>query len=383
MKGIYFEIDSLAFGIACAFLLALFFVWKWRNQNNLPNPQLYFSDLTTLKDPHNSSPSWRVRFAALPQWLNRSALALFLLAFIDPHLQIAKSNQTPSDQHISSEGIAIYLVLDQSGSMKKKTTGIIDGKTVTLSKIDLLKEKTEQFIKGDPQSGQKGRPNDLIGLVTFARSAKILSPLTLDHAYILKQLAKLNVVQDRNQDGTGIGYAIFKTANLISATRYYSSELSKAGNVDYDIKSAVMIVVTDGLQDPNPLDKGNRLRNIGLKEAAEYAKEKNIRVYIINIEPRFETAEFAPHRRLMQQVAELTGGKFYLKSSNNLPEIYAEIDALEKSTLPDTGDKQDIPKDKQPYLYRRVSFYPYLIALGMLLLLLSVALDTTLLKRVP
>lgn len=382
MQGVYFEIDILALGIVCAFLLALFFAWKWRNQNNATKPQLYFSDLATLKNL-NSSSNWRTRLASLPHWLNRSALTLFLLAFIDPHLQIAKSNQTPSDQHVSSEGIAIYLVLDQSGSMKEKVTGIIDGKTVVLPKIELLKEKTEQFIKGDPLSGQKGRPNDLIGLITFARSAKVLSPLTLDHAYILKQLEKLNVVQDRNQDGTGIGYAIFKTANLITATRYYSSELSKAGNVDYNIKSAVMIVVTDGLQDPNPLDQGNRLRNISLKEAAEYAKEKNIRVYIINIEPRFETQEFAPHRRLMQQVAELTGGKFYLKNSTNLPEIYAEIDALEKSTLPDTGDKQDIPKDKQPYLYRRISFYPYLIALGMLLLLLSVVLDTTLLRRVP
>ena len=383
MNGIYFEIDTLACGITCAVLLALFFAWRWRKQSTPPAPQLYFSDLTTLDEPQNTSSSWRVRFASLPQWLNRSALALFLLAFIDPHLQIAKSNQIPSDQHISSEGIAIYLVLDQSGSMKEKVTGIIDGKKVILPKIELLKEKTEEFIKGDPLSGQKGRPNDLIGLISFARSAKILSPLTLDHAYILKQLSKLNVVQDRNQDGTGIGYAIFKTANLIAATRYYSAELSKAGNVDYDIKSAVMIVVTDGLQDPNPLDKGNRLRNIGLKEAAEYAKEKNIRVYIINIEPMFETEEFAPHRRLMKQVAELTGGKFYLKNSTNLAEIYAEIDALEKSTLPDTGDKQDIPKDKQPSLYRRVSFYPYLIALGMLLLLLSVVLDTTLFKRIP
>lgn len=375
---IFFEIDSIAFGIALAFMLALFFAWKWQRTSR--DPQLFFSDLADL---NRVPPNWRVRFAALPRRFELSALALFLLAFIDPHLQIAKSNQFPSDQHISSEGVAIYLVLDQSGSMKDKTTALIDGKTVILSKIDLLKEKTAQFIKGNPQLEQKGRPNDLIGLIAFARSAKVISPLTLDHAYILKQLAKLNVVQDRNQDGTGIGYAIFKTANLIAATRFYSQELSKAGNVDYNIKSAVMIVVTDGLQDPNPLDKGNRLRHIGLKEAAEYAKEKNIRVYIINIEPRFETEEFAPHRRLMQQVAELTGGKFYLKSSDNLPQIYAEIDALEKSTLPDTGDKQEIPKDKQPSLYRRVSFYPYLIALGMILLFMSIAMDATLFKRVP
>lgn len=378
MAGIFFEIDWIAFGIALAFLIALFFVWKWSRA--YPDPQLYFSDLTNLK---LTPPGWRVQYAALPRWLEQSALALFLLAFTDPHLQIAKSTQLPSNQQISSEGIAIYLVLDQSGSMKDKISGVIDGKTVTMPKIDLLKEKTVEFIRGNPQTGLPGRPNDLIGLVSFARSAKVLSPLTLDHDYLLKQLAALNVVQDRNQDGTGIGYAIFKTANLIAATRYYSQELTKGGSVDYDIKSAIMILVTDGLQDPNPLDQGNRLRTLGLQEAAEYAKEKNVRIYIINIDPMFETKEFEPHRRLMQRITELTGGKFYLKSSKNLPQIYEEINKLEKSTLPDTGDKQESHKDKQPNLYRRVSFYPYLIGLGMILLLLSIALDTTLFKRVP
>lgn len=378
MAGIFFEIDWIAFGIALAFLIALFFAWKW--SRTYPDPQLYFSDLANLK---TSPPGWRVQYAALPRWLEQSALALFLLAFIDPHLQIAKNAQLPASQQISSEGIAIYLVLDQSGSMKEKLSGVIDGKTVTLPKIDLLKEKTAEFIRGNPQLGLKGRPNDLIGLVSFARSAKVLSPLTLDHDYLLKQLAALNVVQDKSQDGTGIGYAIFKTANLIAATRYYSQELAKAGNVDYEIKSAIMIVVTDGLQDPNPLDQGNRLRTLGLQEAAEYAKEKNIRVYIINIDPMFETKEFDPHRRLMQRIAELTGGKFYLKSSQNLLQIYEEIDNLEKSTLPDTGDKQERPKDKQPDLYRRISFYPYLIGLGIILLLLSITLNATLFKRVP
>ena len=67
----------------------------------------------------------------------------------------------------------------------------------------------------------------------------------------------------------------------------------------------------------------------------------------------------------------------------NLARIYSEIDQLEKSALPLETQYITPPKSLQPQLYRRVSFYPYLVALGMMCVLLAVVLETRVLRRVP
>lgn len=313
------------------------------------------------------------------------ALALFSLAFIDPHYYAEKTpeekKKSPIQQvNIPSEGIAIYLVLDQSGSM----SGEVRARFRTLTKMDLLKEVTRDFVVGNQKSNLKGRPNDLLGLVTFSRGAQVLSPLTLDRQAIVDQLDQLEYTTDLNQDGTAIGYAIYKTANLIAATRHYAQELEGEGKPAYDIKSSVMILVTDGLQAPSALDRGKKLRNIELLDAARYAKEQDVRLYVINVEPRIVSKEFSAHRSLMKKAAQMTGGKFYLvDSSVSLDRIYAEIDNLEKSIFPVETQYISPPKSLQPHLYRRVSFYPYLIGLGMVALLIGVLLETTVMRRVP
>jgi Ca-activated chloride channel family protein len=282
--------------------------------------------------------------------------------------------EMPERKVLPTEGIAIYLVLDRSGSMGE----LISVGRERRSKLDLLKQVTAQFIQGNPELGLTGRHTDMIGLVAFARVPNVLSPLTLDHKAILKLLSQLDVVKDKNLDGTAIGYAIYKTANLIAATRLFAKDLQGQGKPAYEIKNSVILLVTDGFQDPSLLDKGNRVRTIELQEAAQYALEQGVRLYIINVEPKIASEQFAPQRHLMQSIAEMTGGKFYLATSvQGLAEIYSEIDNIEKSLLPEEAITAPI----QPK--RRVSFFPYLIALGMLCLLLAVLLKTTILKTFP
>ena len=377
MPSIIFALDYFAVGLLLAFAAAFVLFWRWGRLYK--TPQLFFSSLDNFPIDHRS---WRQRLSNLPRYLLIGALLFFSLAFIDPHLlvQKTKEKQLPMQRkNIPTEGLAIYYILDQSGSMGEK----IQGKSST--KIDLLKQFTQAFIKGDSSLGLKGRPNDMIGIVAFARGVQILSPLTLDHEQILSQLAKLDVVRKDDQDGTSIGYAIFKTANLIAATRHFAEDLAgTAATPPYTIKSAVMILVTDGFQSPSPLDQGKRLRNIDLMEAAEYAKQQNIKLYIVNVEPRLATnPEFAAYRKLMQQTAEITGGKFYMTDSSlSLDKIYADIDRIEKSTFfAESGNI--LPLSQRLHFYDRVSFYPYLAAMGMALLFVSIFLSGTILRRAP
>lgn len=367
-----FALDFKAFLASLAALVLCYFLWKWKK--HFASPHLYFSDVKALEG-NAISPKW----ANLPKTLSYLSLLSFILAFPDPRLLIDRLRENPNDESVKSpaEGIAIYLVLDQSGSMAEELSSI-----TRQTKVDLLKQVTKQFIAGDPNTGLHGRPNDLIGLISFARGAHVMAPLTLDHAAILSELATFAPVPERDQDGTSIGYAIFKSANMISATKHYAQELIDKGEPAYTIKSTIMILITDGMQDPNPLDKGKRLRNMDIPEAAAYAKEQGIRLYIVNIEPKMALEEFAPNRHIMQRAAELTGGKFYMvDGSTNLEKIYREIDSLEKSTLP--PGVQQLNKDQRPDLYRRFSFAPYLIGLGLFLLFTSLMLDATLFRRVP
>lgn len=363
-----FELDWKAAALLLLLGIAFYFLMRWKKGFVLPS--LYFSHVTPFVA------TLKTKGARLPEVLAFFSLLTFSLAFLDPHFFFEKQ-ETPDAIQDPTEGIAIYLILDQSGSMKEE---VLTAKG-SMRKVDLLKLVTKQFILGDSQQGLYGRPHDMIGLIYFARGAHVLSPLTLDHASVLSQLANFAPVAQRDQDGTSIGYAIYKTANMITATKHYAQELIDKGEPAYTIKSTVMILITDGMQDPNPLDKGKRLRNMDIPEAAAYAKKQGIRLYIVNVEPKLSTEEYSANRNIMRRAAESTGGQFFMVDhTTSLEKIYQGIDSLEKSALP---SPHTFDKDLRPDLYERFSLFPYLIAISLMSLLASIALDTTILRRIP
>jgi Ca-activated chloride channel family protein len=337
--------------------------------------------LSALNPLKETPKNLKARWACLPKYLEYAALIFFLIAFIDPRLFLPRTlhpkEQPPSE---FTEGIAIYLVLDQSGSMEEP---IISSRGKGETKMGLLKQLTRDFIQGNPDENLTGRSNDLLGIIEFARVPNVLAPLTLDHQAVLNQLDKIHVVKDKNHDGTAIGYAIYKTANLIAATRHFAEDIPAGKGKPYDIKSTLMILVTDGVQEINPQDKGNPLRTIDIPEAAEYAKQQGVRVYIVNIDPGISAEEFAPFRQQMQHAVEANGGKFFMMNdARDLSKIYGEIDRLEKSKLPENA-VQSISKSNLPQFFIRHPLYPFFIALGMICLLLSILLKSTWMRQMP
>lgn len=400
----FFAIDETALLLAIPFCIFCFLLYCARKTWVLP--EIFVSSLSKFGSREVKKNSLfpffdskhvpiKEQLQFLPYLLKMIAFAALLIAFLDMRLHFehhttVRNNQLPPQTKLATEGIAIYLVLDQSGSMAQSVTSrLADGQLVNMSKIDLLKQVTRAFIEGDPHYGLKGRPNDLIGLVEFARTAQVVIPLTLDRKALLEKLEALNVVPDATQDGTAIGYAILKTANLIAATRNYARDLIGQGKPAYEIKNFVIILVTDGLQDPNPIDKESKWRNIDPREVAQTIMDQGIRVYIVNAEPRLASEVYAANRRQMQQAAEMTGGKFFMvDSTTDLPEIYAAIDKLEKSRLPLDEEmaeslKKSVAKEKLPGIYDTFFLAPYLVALALLSLFLGIFLECTLLRKVP
>lgn len=370
--AVHFAIDYTATGILLGSLLTIALLKVFVFSHPI-SPSLAFSRLTDLKYS-----SWRSRFASLPTNLHLAALACLMIAFIDPHFLFPKSTlfhkQNLPLHELPTEGIAIYLVLDQSGSMAGSVEATaVNGQKELIPKIELLKRITQQFIVA--------HPSDLIGLVAFARVPKVLVPLTLDREALLKQLNQIQVVKNPEEDGTAMGYAIYKTANILSVTRHFANDLQQKGGLPYTIKSAVIIVVTDGFQDPSRLDQGNRLRTMELDDAAAYAKSQNIRLYVVNIDPVLSTAQYAPQRRQLQTLTTLTGGQFYLVSdSQDLQDIYATIDRLEKGSISQEAHLQALDTKST---YTRFSLYPFFLFFGASCLFFSLFLDSTFLRKVP
>lgn len=343
----------------------------------------------------------RVRLVHLPRYLRIFALVMFCLALADPRI-VQQVDQENSSNEVSQEdshkqieettlpvqGLGLYLILDQSGSMGQE--GFIqaaDGSRVALSRLEILKRTTRRFLKGDGKK-LEGRKLDLIGLVSFARTARVLVPLTFDQNFLLDQLAKLNTVQDREEDGTAIGYAIFKTLHLMLATQHYAEDSKRDSLPSYDIQGKVMILVTDGLQNPNPLDQEHRLRPMGVREAAQKAAENGVRLYIVGIEPKIRDARFHQYNLEMRKAAEMTGGKYFIADDpEGLEQIYEEIDSLEKTWLPQglevTAEVEEIQVKPEEEWQRLRSYTPLLLLAGLVSLALSIILECTYLRRFP
>ena len=177
--------------------------------------------------------TWRQKLTWLPSALMLMAIALLVICLAGPR----KGNQKTTT---SSEGIAIQILVDRSGSMRALDFKL-DDKPV--DRLTAVKDVAARFIMGDGELD--GRFNDLVGLVTFAGMATPQTPPTLDHGFVVSQLRTAEIVKRRDEDGTAIGDAIGLAVEKLS-TMDESQEKP--------IKSKIAILLTDGENTAGDLD---------------------------------------------------------------------------------------------------------------------------------
>jgi Ca-activated chloride channel family protein len=283
---------------------------------------------------------------------------------------------------ISTEGVAIEVVADRSGSMQAE----MDYFGEKLNRFEVVKKVLSDFIAGD-KKGLAGRSNDLVGLVTFARYADTACPLVLSHGVLLEFMKKTEIVRLRSEDGTAIGDAIALAAARLKKAEeeilQRRTRLIESGEQSLDeqesgfkIKSKIMILLTDGI---------NNAGQYHPIEAAELAKEWDIKIYTIGIgSAQAYTTIQTPlgkykmptgqslDERLLQTIAEKTGG-FYGRADDakTLHKIIEKIDELEKTKV----------KSIQYTQYAEL-FGPWTTA-ALLILILEILANCTIFRKIP
>jgi Ca-activated chloride channel family protein len=271
------------------------------------------------------------------------ALTCFIVGLARPQIG---TTSTP----IQASGIDIMLLLDVSGSMRSLDFKL-DNKPA--SRVDVVKSVVSKFIQA--------RPDDRIGLSIFAGAPYLVSPLTLDHDWLLQNLDRIRI--GAVDDGTAIGSAIASGVNHLR---------------DQSASAKVIVLLTDGQ---------NNAGKVSPLIAAQTARALGIRVYTIGIGVRGEapypiTDEYGNQQIVMQkvdvdegtlrQIATITGGQFYRATDTEaLTRIYGQIDRLERTThtLKSYEQWQEL--------------FGWLLIPGLLLLGLAIALQQTLWRRLP
>jgi len=317
-------------------IVILGLVWYYLRRLPRQSASVRYSDLSLVRTGRTT---FRRRFRPLIFILRIVAVALLFVALARP--------QTGQEQRdINAEGIDIMLVLDVSGSMKAEDFQ-------PQNRLYVAKEEIAKFIER--------RTNDRIGLVVFSRSAFTQCPLTLDYGVLRNFLDQVDF--GMIEDGTAIGLALATAVNRLRHS---------------DAKSKVIILLTDGVNNVweiDPITAANVAKTMGVKIYTIGAGKPGNAMYPV-YDPIFgKRYQYLPNEideESLTQIAEMTGGKYFrARSEQELDQIYAEIDQMEKTKI-----------EVREYIQYKELFFGYLLA-GFGLLLVEMVLGQTYFRKIP
>ncbi len=356
------EFNSRWFALLLLAIPAVFLLSLWLRYRGRREAAIRFSNLQPFK---GLRPTARLRFRWVIPVLRALALALLAVALMRPQ----KGSEIAPE---SSEGVSILMAVDRSGSMRTEDFEI-DRKKVT--RLEAVKKVFHDFVKGG--GDLPGRPNDEIGIVSFAGYPVPVAPLTLDHGAVLDILDRIKVYEPE-LDRRGRPIADQETIQEETSTAIGDGLAMAVDRMkDLKAKSKVIILLSDGKQTSGQLDP---------EETADLAKAFGIKIYSIGIGQagvvmeRISTifgTQLVPRQSELDEetlrlVAEKTGGKYFNAATTGaLENVYKEIDEMERSEI------------ESSRYYRYHEKFQWAAVPALALLLLEVLLGQTIFRRIP
>lgn len=249
--------------------------------------------------------SARTRLARLIPWLHVSAMLVAVVALARPQL----INTTTT---IVSKGVDIALAMDLSSSMLAVDHGAAGSAG---NRLSVAKQVVREFIAK--------RGGDRLAVVAFAARAYPVTPLSLDHAWLVSAIERLEV--GTVEDGTALGDGLLAAINRLRTS---------------PAASRAVILVTDGRS------------NTGIVQppaAAAIAATLGIKVYTIGIGGKegslfpvedplgglvWRRVSADLHEPVLKEIAAATGGKYFRADDmTSLRAVFQEVDRLEKGKI--------------------------------------------------
>lgn len=298
--------------------------------------------------------TWRQRLLFIPPLCLYLALTCLVVC-------LARPQKESSGQREDREGIAIQMLVDVSSSMDMD----IQTSEGPMTRMEVAKKVMEQFVAGDGKD-LSGRPDDMIGVVSFARYSDSVCPMTLGHDALVYIIRELSINDRPNEDGTAYG----------DATALAAAQLKSQEQKEGTLKSKIILLLTDG--------ENNCGTQMPL-QAAALAKEWGIRIYTISLQetekPRAVTTKqgkfYQPQSSsesdlVLEKMARATGGVFRTAHDmDSLQAVYQEINELEKTKI-----------EEVDFIQYDEAFTAFAL-LALSLLLLRYLLSSTLLRISP
>ncbi|MEC3966673.1 VWA domain-containing protein [Flagellimonas halotolerans] len=271
--------------------------------------------------------SWASKLKPVLFAIRLLALAAIITALARPQ------TEDISTRTKTTKGIDIVMAIDVSSSMLARD--------LKPNRLTALKEVAADFIEG--------RPNDRIGLVSYAGESYTKTPITSDKAIVLNALEE--ITYGVLEDGTAIGMGLATSVNRLKESKAISK---------------VIILLTDGVNNSGFIEP---------RTAADLAVEFGIKTYTIGLGTngnalspigynrdgsyRYGMRQVEIDEELLKEIAEVTGGKYFRATDNeSLEAIYEEINKLEKTEI----------EEFKYYKYEE-KFRPLIFLAGILLLL--------------
>ena len=276
--------------------------------------------------------------------------SLVLAAMVLLIIALARPQFGRTLEHVTASGVDIMLALDVSGSMIAEDYTIGSSRA---NRIDVVKKVTQQFIEA--------RPNDRIGIIAFAGRPYLVSPLTLDHDWLIRNLdrVKIGLVEDGTAIGSGLASAVARLK-------------------DRDSKTKIIVLLTDG---------ANNAGKVQPLTAAEAGRALGIKIYSIGAGSNgpvpvpmkdpfgrtvYQKVVFDFDEKLLEQIAKIGEGKYFRAAdTRSMDATFREIDRLEKTKI-------EVEKTAE---YR--DLFPWLLFPALFLLAAEAVLSRTLWSRLP
>lgn len=321
----------------------------WKEQRKSKRYAIGYSNVDILK---KVPVTWAQRFKPWVAWLWALGMTSLVIGIARPQLG-------REELRLNTEGIAIMMCIDRSGSMDAMDFEF-EGKRV--NRLEVVKRVFRDFVLG--KSGFSGRLDDLVGLVAFGGFAESKCPPTLDHQTLAKILETVKIPQPiLDSRGRIMNESLLAEEQATAIGDALGSAVDRLK--DLKIKSKIIVLLSDGESNAGVLSTD---------EGIEAAKAYGIKIYCIGVGTNgvapFLVTDVDGRQFLRNQMVKLdetalkniatsTGGSYFSAADTQaLKDVYEQINQLEK-----TETEGKVYTD-----YRDLFQYFLLPGLGLLLL---------------